>query len=75
MARRQLDLSPRTRWLLVGAAVMEAGLKAAALVDLRRRPADQINGSKRGWSLAMIANSAGLIPASYFVFGIRRDDR
>lgn len=65
-------LSPRTRRLLLAAAVAEAGLKAGALLDMRRRPASQIRGSKRAWSLAMIVNSAGLIPISYFVFGVRR---
>jgi len=72
MARRRKDLSPRTRWLLTGAAAAEAVLKAAALLDIRRRPASEIRGSKRTWSLAMIVNSAGLIPISYFVFGVRR---
>ncbi len=74
MATRHTELSPRTRWLLTAAAAAEAALKAAALLDLRRRPASQIRGSKRGWSLAMIVNSAGLIPISYFLFGVRRND-
>lgn len=73
MPRLGNDLSPRTRWLLAAAAAVEAGLKAAALLDMRSRPASQIRGSKRAWSLAMIVNSAGLIPVSYFVFGVRRD--
>lgn len=71
MARQWNDLSPSTRRLVVVVAVAEAGLKAAALLDIRRRPASQIRGSKRAWSLAMIVNSAGLIPVSYFVFGVR----
>lgn len=74
MARRRNDLSPRTRWILTAAAAAEAGLKAAALLDMRRRPASQINGSKRAWALAMIVNSAGLVPISYFVFGVRRTE-
>jgi hypothetical protein len=74
MARRRKDLSPRTRWLLTAAAAAEAGLKAAALLDMRRRPASQIRGSKRAWALAMIVNSAGLIPISYFLFGVRRTE-
>ena len=72
MAGRRPELSPRTRWILTAAAAAEAGLKAAALLDMRRRPASQINGSKKVWALAMIVNSAGLIPISYFVFGVRR---
>ena len=74
MARRRNDLSPRTRWILTAAAAAEAGLKAAALLDMRRRPATQIRGSKKTWALAMIVNSAGLIPISYFVFGVRRTE-
>jgi len=74
MARPRNNLSPRTRRLLTVAAVVEAGLKAAALLDMRRRPASQIRGSKKGWSWAMIVNSAGLIPISYFVFGVRRTE-
>jgi hypothetical protein len=74
MATRRTALSPRTRWLLTAAAATEAALKAAALLDMRRRPASQIRGSKLGWSLAMIVNSAGLVPISYFLFGVRRSD-
>lgn len=74
MARRRNELSPRTRWILTAAAAAEAGLKAAALLDMRRRPASEIRGSKRAWALAMIVNSAGLIPISYFVVGVRRTE-
>ena len=74
MARRNAPMSPRTRRILIAAAAAEAGLKAAALLDMRRRPASQIRGSKKAWALAMIVNSAGLIPISYFAFGVRRAD-
>ncbi|HXZ64947.1 MAG TPA: hypothetical protein VEH05_09440 [Streptosporangiaceae bacterium] len=72
MAIRWSDLSPRTRWILSAAAVAEAGLKAAVLIDLRRRPASQVRGSKWLWASSMIVNSAGLVPLAYFVFGRRR---
>lgn len=68
------DLSSGTRRLITAGAIAEAGLKAAALIDLKRRPASQVRGSKRIWALAMIVNSAGVIPLSYFVFGRRRDE-
>ena len=68
------DLSPRARRMLTAAAIAEAGLKAAVLIDLRRRPASQIRGSKKLWASSMIVNSAGLIPISYFVFGRRRPE-
>jgi hypothetical protein len=67
------DLSPRTRRLLLAGAAVDGGLKAAALFDLRRRPASEIRGSKRVWvPVVAIVNSAGLIPLYYFVFGRRR---
>lgn len=65
------NLSPRSRRLIAAGAVVETGLKAAALVDLKRRPASQVRGSKWLWACSMILNSAGLIPISYFVFGRR----
>ncbi len=71
MARRWSDLSARSRRLIIAAAVAETGLKAAVLIDLRRRPASQVRGSRRMWTAAMLVNSAGLIPLSYFAFGRR----
>jgi len=72
VANRWSDLSPRTRRLIVAAALAETGLKAAVLADLRRRPASQVRGSRRVWAAAMLVNSAGVIPLSYFAFGRRR---
>ena len=70
MARRWSDLSDRSRRLIIAAAMAEAILKTAVLIDLKRRPADQIRGSKRMWVVAaVLVNSAGLGPLSYFVFG------
>ncbi len=65
------NLSPRTRWLLAASAAAETSLKAAVLVDLRRRPASQVRGPKWLWASSMLLNSAGVIPISYFVFGRR----
>ncbi len=50
MVKRWSDLSERTRRLLLIAAAVEAVLKVAMLVDLRRRPASQVRGSKRLWA-------------------------
>ncbi|WP_026550372.1 hypothetical protein [Arthrobacter sp. Br18] len=64
------DLGPGQRFgLLLGAAVQWA-LLALALGDLRRRPAEQIRGSKRWWSAAVFVNTIG--PVSYFLWGGRR---
>jgi hypothetical protein len=74
MPRRQWsDLSERTRRLLIAAAVADAALRVAALVDIKRRSASQIRGRKRLWAAAVaLINSAGALPISYFVFGRRR---
>lgn len=75
MAKRWRDLSDRNRKLVIAAAVAEAVLKTAVLIDLRRRPASQIRGSKRMWmTAAVLVNSAGVGSLSYFVFGRRRAD-
>lgn len=67
------DLSKPTQRLIIVAAAVETCLKAAALVDIKRRPASQIRGSKWMWVPAVtIINSAGLAPLAYFVFGRRR---
>jgi hypothetical protein len=73
MARRWSDLSDRSRRLIIAAAIAEAILKTAVLIDIRRRPASQIRGSKRMWIVAaVLVNSAGVGPLSYFAFGRRQ---
>ena len=73
VARRWSDLSGRNRKLIIAAAVAEAGLKAAVVADIRRRPKSQIRGSKLLWIIgAVLVNSAGIGPLSYFVFGRQR---
>ena len=70
---RWSELSTRTRRLILVGATAEGMLKIAALVDLWRRPADQVRGRKWVWAASVaLANSAGTIPVSYFVFGRRK---
>lgn len=70
--RRWSELSPRSRRVILVAGSVEAALKVAALVDLKRRPADQVRGSKTAWATAIVLiNSAGLVPLTYFVRGRR----
>ena len=70
MATRWSDLSERSRRLIIAAAIGEAVLKTAVLIDIGRRPASQIRGSKRMWIIAaVLVNSAGIGPLSYFAFG------
>jgi hypothetical protein len=68
------DLSKPTQRLIIVAGVVETSLKAAALVDMKRRPASQIRGPKWVWAPAVtVVNSFGLAPLAYFVFGRRRE--
>ena len=70
--RRWSDLSPGTRRLIIVAAVAESIIKGAALIDIKRRPADQIRGPKWLWvPVVAVVNSLGIVPISYFVFGRR----
>jgi hypothetical protein len=71
--RRWSDLSKRTRRLLIIAAAAEGSLKAAALIDIKRRPASQIRGPKWIWAaIVVVINSFGAAPISYFVLGRQR---
>jgi len=73
MATRWSELSDSSRRLIIAAAIGEAVLKTAVLIDISRRPASQIRGSKRMWIIAaVLVNSAGVGPLSYFAFGRRR---
>lgn len=63
------DLSEGQRNAIKVLAVSEFLLKIAMLVDISRRPASQIRGSKRLWRAAAAVNTLG--PVSYFAFGRR----
>jgi len=67
------NLSEGTRKLIIVVAVAESILKGAALIDLKRRPANQVRGPKWLWApVIALVNSAGVVSISYFVFGRRR---
>jgi hypothetical protein len=69
-ARRWSEMSTRQRSSVVVAGVVQLLLAAAALRDLRRRPTDQVRGSKKLWAAAAFVNFVG--PLAYFAFGRRR---
>ncbi len=73
-ARRTWDeLPPARKRLLITVGVVDAGMRAWALVDLKNRPADEVNGPKGVWAVALaVGNTAGLLPAAYLLFGRRR---
>ena len=67
------DLDESTRRLVVAGAVVDGALRVAALVDLKRRPAEQVRGPKAVWGTALaVVSSAGVLPLTYFVCGRRR---
>jgi ACR3 family arsenite efflux pump ArsB len=47
------------------------GLLAVALIDIKRRPASQIRGSKKMWASLSIINWV-IGPVAYFVIGRQR---
>jgi hypothetical protein len=75
-AQERSDLSARRRRLIMIMAAAEGVLKTAALIDIKRRPASQIRGSKWIWALVvLLVNSFGGAPLAYFAFGRRRPPR
>lgn len=67
--RRWDQLTRRQRAAIITAGGIQLSLHAAALVDLWRRPADQVRGSKKLWVPVSFVNFAG--PIAYFVAGRR----
>ncbi|EHN10468.1 hypothetical protein PAI11_26950 [Patulibacter medicamentivorans] len=63
-------IPPALRVPLALLAVLQLTLFVLARRDLRRRPDDQIRGSRRWWRRATFLNTVG--PAAYFAFGRRR---
>jgi len=64
------ELGGRSRALIVVTGIVEVALLAAALIDIRRRPADGINGPKWMWTPVAFVTLIG--PLAYFAFGRRR---
>jgi flagellar biosynthesis/type III secretory pathway M-ring protein FliF/YscJ len=61
------DLTATQQAGLVFMGAIQIALLAAALIDIRQRSADELNGSKRLWTLAAFVNFVG--PLAYFIFG------
>jgi hypothetical protein len=64
------DLTDRQKRGIVLLGAFQLALLVAALIDIRRRPAAEINGSKRLWTMVVFINGIG--PIAYFVFGRKR---
>lgn len=69
-SKRWSELTRSQQQGIIGFGIVQFLLLFATLWDLRRRPEDEIRGSKRLWALAAFVNWIG--PLSYFLFGRRR---
>lgn len=67
--RRWADLSTTERASVATMALVQLALAVTAWVDLARRPAAEVNGSKRVWGLVIGLNFVG--PLAYFARGRR----
>jgi hypothetical protein len=64
------DLSGGQRLRVAVTAAVQVALQAAALKDLKKRPAALVHGPKPAWFAASFLNFIG--PAAYFLFGRKR---
>ena len=69
--RRWSDLTPAQQGLILASAAVELALTATAIIDLARRPSDQIRGPKPLWLLGCIVQPVG--PLAYLALGRRPD--
>ena len=67
--KRWEDLSRRQRVAVVLASTVEVVLTTVALVDLARRPARQVRGTKLRWMLTCFVQPVG--PVAYLALGRR----
>lgn len=71
MAKKEWkDLSTRQKRGIVLGGTLQMGLLLAALMDIYRRPEEEIQGKKWLWTLAAFVNFVG--PISYFLIGRKR---
>ena len=64
------DLTDSQKRGIVLLGALQLALLITALIDIRRRPADAINGSKRLWTVVVFINGIG--PIAYFLVGRKR---
>jgi hypothetical protein len=63
------DLTSTQQGLIIASGAVELVFTAIALVDLARRPADQVRGPKPLWVLGCLVQPVG--PLAYLVLGRR----
>lgn len=69
--KRWEDLSPAQQRAVAILGVLQLTLLVAALVDIWRRPEEEIQGSRTTWTLVSFINFFG--PVAYFLFGRKRE--
>ncbi len=67
---RWSDLTDTQKFAVGFLGAVELVLLVAALMDIRRRPEEEIHGSKRMWTGLAFIEFFG--PIAYFAFGRRR---
>ena len=61
------DIHPTTRKIIIAGGTLDAILKVAALVDLAKRPKEEVHGKKWQWLAGItLINAFGAAPLSYF---------
>lgn len=72
MKKKWSEVPPVVRKVLLAVTAVDLVLKAAAVRDLMHRPDKDVNGNKLVWRVALtLVNSAGVLPAVYFLAGRR----
>lgn len=67
------DLPPATRRAIPLGATLDLSLRAWAIIDLLKRPEEQVKGNKSLWAVALaVVSSAGALPIAYLVWA-RKD--
>jgi hypothetical protein len=61
------DLTTRQQQGIQLGIILQFALLGAALWDIWHRPAEEINGDRRVWTLLSFVNFVG--PVAYFLFG------
>lgn len=68
--RKWSDLTPTQQRLIIAGSAVELVLTTIALVDLARRPQEQVRGSRALWMLGVWVQPVG--PIAYLMVGRRR---
>ena len=68
--KRWRNLTVSQKRAIVLSSTVQVALLAVALVDIYRRPQEEIRGRKWWWTAATFVNFVG--PITYFIFGRKR---